>query len=264
MDSNIASNSKSHLKNWSRFRLIIFQMRPDSRQTDQLRPIKLTTGWTKNAHGSCLIEIGETRLICTATIENFVPNWLKGGGKGWLTAEYGMLPGSTQKRKPRDGARGKVDGRTIEIQRLIGRSLRGAIDLEKLGERMITLDCDVLQADGGTRCAAITGAYVALSEALQNLQEEGKINQSPLLSPVAAVSVGMVAGEAVLDLNYAEDSQADVDMNVIMNGDGGLIEVQASAEGAPFSREELARLLDLAQNGIAQLITAQNGVIGKS
>ena len=238
-------------------------MRPDSRQNDQLRPLQLTPGWAKNAAGSCLIEIGETRLICTATVESFVPNWLKGGGKGWLTAEYGMLPGSTQKRKPRDGARGKVDGRTIEIQRLIGRSLRASIDLQKLGERMITLDCDVLQADGGTRCAAITGAYVALYQALLQLQNEGKIGEIPLKSPVAAVSVGIVAGQAILDLNYAEDSHADTDMNVVMGENGSLIEVQASAEGTPFSREELALLLDLAGGGIMGLIAAQNAVTTK-
>jgi ribonuclease PH len=236
-------------------------MRPDSRLPDALRPLQLTPGWAKNADGSCLIEIGETRLICTATVENGVPPWLRGKGEGWLTAEYGMLPRSTGIRKPRDGARGKTDGRTIEIQRLIGRSLRAGIDLKALGERTITLDCDVLQADGGTRCAAITGAYLALFQALHILKREEKIRVMPLKSPIAAVSVGIVAGEAVLDLNYAEDSKADVDMNVVGNADGHLIEVQASGEGATFSREELAKLLDLAQNGIVQLVAAQNEII---
>ncbi|HEX8466142.1 MAG TPA: ribonuclease PH [Abditibacterium sp.] len=232
-------------------------MRPDSRLPDALRPLQLTLGWAKNADGSCLIEVGETRLICTATIENGVPPWLRGGGAGWLTAEYGMLPRSTGTRKPRDGARGKTDGRTIEIQRLIGRSLRAGIDLKALGERTITLDCDVLQADGGTRCAAITGAYLALFQALHQLKSDGKIRAMPLYSPIAAVSVGIVTGEAVLDLCYAEDSHADVDMNVVGNAEGRLIEVQASGEGATFAREELARLLDLAQIGLNQLIAAQ-------
>jgi ribonuclease PH len=235
-------------------------MRPDSRQFDQLRPLKLTPHWAKNADGSCLIEIGDTRVICTATLENNVPPWLKGGGSGWLTAEYGMLPASTQKRKPRDGARGKTDGRTIEIQRLIGRSLRAGIDLKLLGERSITLDCDVLQADGGTRCAAITGAYVALYFVLSRLKNEGKIARIPLQSPVAAISVGMFGGEAVLDLCYAEDCRAEVDMNVVMT-QNRLIEVQASGEGATFSRDELARLLDLAQAGIERLVAAQNEAI---
>lgn len=236
-------------------------MRSNSRSFDQLRPLILTPAWAKNADGSCLIEIGDTKVICTATLENQVPIWLKGGGSGWLTAEYGMLPASTQKRKPRDGARGKTDGRTIEIQRLIGRSLRAGIDLKALGERSLTLDCDVLQADGGTRCAAITGAWVALYYALSKLKNEGKIREIPLQNPVAAVSVGVVNGEAILDLCYAEDSRADVDMNVVMNGENQLVEVQASGEGATFSREELAKLLDLAQRGIEQLVAAQNEAI---
>lgn len=236
-------------------------MRIDSRTPDQLRPLSLTPGWAKNADGSCFIEVGETKLICTATVENFVPQWLKGGGKGWVTAEYGMLPGSTQKRKPRDGARGKTDGRTIEIQRLIGRSLRAGIDMTALGERMITLDCDVLQADGGTRCAAITGAWVALHQALSKLLAESKIASLPLVSPVAAVSVGVIDGVPLLDLCYAEDSRAEVDMNVVMNGEGRLIEVQASGEGNTFSRQELAQLLDLAEGGVAGLIKAQRAAI---
>ncbi|PQV63098.1 RNAse PH [Abditibacterium utsteinense] len=238
-------------------------MRPDSRQFNQLRPLKLTPGWAKNALGSCLIEAGDTKLICTATLEKGVPPWLRGSGKGWLTAEYGMLPGSTQTRKSRDGARGKFDGRTVEIQRLIGRSLRACINLESLGERVLTLDCDVLQADGGTRCAAITGAYVALHEALFKLKSAGEIADIPLRFPIAAVSVGIAGGEAILDLNYAEDKDADVDMNVVMNAQNSLIEVQASAEGTVFSRDELSQMLDLAEVGIAQLIAAQNAAIAQ-
>ncbi len=236
-------------------------MRPDSRQNDQIRAFKLTPGWAKNALGSCLIEMGDSKLICTATLENGVPAWLRGSGRGWLTAEYGMLPGSTATRKARDGARGKVDGRTIEIQRLIGRSLRACIDLEHLGERVITLDCDVLQADGGTRCAAITGAYVALNQALFTLKNEGKIAQIPLKFPVAAVSVGLIGGEPRLDLCYAEDKIADVDMNVVMNTQNALIEVQVSGENTTFTRKELEKLLDLAQIGITQLAAAQHEAI---
>lgn len=236
-------------------------MRPDSRLPDQLRPLQLTPGWAKNADGSCLIEIGETRLICTATVENGVPPWLKGSGSGWLTAEYGMLPRSTGQRKPRDGSRGKVDGRTIEIQRLIGRALRAGLDLETLGERTLILDCDVLQADGGTRCAAICGAWVAMFAALSSLKNESKIRRVPLISPVAAISVGLVNGEAALDLCYAEDSRADVDMNVVMDGESRLIEVQATGENDTFSRAELDQLLDLAQGGIAQIVSAQREAI---
>lgn len=236
-------------------------MRPDSRIPEQLRSLKLTPGWAKNADGSCLIEVGETKLICTASIESSVPPWLRGGGTGWVTAEYGMLPGSTQTRKPRDGARGKTDGRTIEIQRLIGRSLRAGIDLAVLGERSIVVDCDVLQADGGTRCAAITGGWVALYHALSNLKSQGKITRMPLDSPIAAVSVGIVGHQPVLDLCYAEDSKAEVDMNVVMNGENRLIEVQASGEGATFAREELTQLLDLAEIGIKELVAAQKAAI---
>ncbi|RYG72146.1 ribonuclease PH [bacterium] len=239
-------------------------MRSDSRTPDQLRPLTLTPNWSKNSDGSCLIEVGETKLICTASIENFVPQWMKGSGKGWVTAEYGMLPGSTQKRKSRDGARGKFDGRTIEIQRLIGRSLRAGVDMTLLGERMITLDCDVLQADGGTRCAAITGAWVALHFALTKLMAEGKLETMPLASPVAAVSVGVVDGTPLLDLCYVEDSRAEVDMNVIMNGQGRLIEVQASGEGNTFTRDELTTLLDLAEGGIQQLVAAQQAIIAQA
>lgn len=236
-------------------------MRPDSRQFDQLRSLRLTPGWAKNASGSCLIEVGDTKVICTASVEASVPPWLRNSGKGWVTAEYGMLPGSTQTRKSRDGARGKTDGRTIEIQRLIGRSLRAGIDLTALGEKSIIVDCDVLQADGGTRCASITGAWVALYYALAQLKQEGKIGRIPLGSPIAAVSVGVVGHEAVLDLCYAEDSKAEVDMNVIMNGEGQLIEVQASGEGATFTRQELNQLLDLSEIGIQELVAAQKAAI---
>ena len=236
-------------------------MRPDSRLSDQLRSLTLTPRWAKNADGSCLVEVGDTRVICTASVESSVPQWLRGGGTGWVTGEYGMLPGSTQTRKPRDGARGKTDGRTIEIQRLIGRSLRAGIDLGALGERSIVVDCDVLQADGGTRCAAITGAWVALYYALADLKQQGKISKMPLGSPIAAVSVGVVGSQPVLDLNYAEDSKAQVDMNVVMNGENRLIEVQASGEGATFERSELNQLLDLAEIGIKQLVEAQKAAI---
>lgn len=235
--------------------------RPDNRPNDLLRPVRLTRGWAKNAEGSCLCEFGDTKVICTATVENTVPLWKRGQGAGWLTAEYGMLPRSTGKRKPRDGSRPKPDGRTIEIQRLIGRSLRAAIDLDALGERTIILDCDVLQADGGTRCAAITGAWVALAEAIARLKQDGKLHINPLTTTVAAVSVGVVEKTELLDLCYHEDSRADVDMNVVMTGEGRLIEVQASGEGATFSRAELGRLLELAKNGIDELVALQNEAV---
>lgn len=235
--------------------------RPDNRPNDILRPVRLTRGWAKNAEGSCLCEFGDTKVICTATIENTVPVWKRGQGEGWLTAEYGMLPRSTGKRKPRDNSRPKPDGRTIEIQRLIGRSLRAAIDLEALGERTIVLDCDVLQADGGTRCAAITGAWVALAEALARLKNDGKIQAIPLPATIAAVSVGIVQKTELLDLCYLEDSRADVDMNVVMTGEGRLVEVQASGEGATFSRAELGRLLELAKGGIDELVQLQNEAV---
>lgn len=235
--------------------------RIDGRLNDQLRPVRLTRGWAKNAEGSCLVEFGETRVLCTATIEHLVPVWKRGGGSGWLTAEYGMLPRATGKRTLRDGSRHKPDGRTIEIQRLVGRSLRAGIDLDALGERTVILDCDVLQADGGTRCAAITGAWVALAEALIGLRNSGKLRQLPLPFNVAAVSVGIAEGQEMLDLCYHEDAQAAVDMNVVMTGDGRLIEVQASGEGATFTRAEMGRMLELAKIGIDELVALQQAAV---
>jgi ribonuclease PH len=233
-------------------------MRPSARQPQQLRPLTITRKFTSHAEGSVLIEVGGTRVLCTASVEESVPGFLKGKGQGWVTAEYGMLPRATHSRSPREAAKGKQTGRTQEIQRLIGRSLRAVIDLKALGERQITLDCDVLQADGGTRCAAITGAWVALAEACNGLVAVGKLAASPLRDHVAAVSVGLYQGGPVLDLDYAEDSDCDTDMNVVMTGRGGLVEVQGTAEGEPFTREQLNHLLDLAQGGIAQLIVAQH------
>ena len=233
----------------------------DGRQNDQLRTVRLTRGWAKHAEGSCLVEFGDTRVLCTATIENMVPAWKRGGGSGWLTAEYGMLPRSTGKRTVRDASRSKPDGRTIEIQRLVGRSLRAGIDLDVLGERTVILDCDVLQADGGTRCAAITGSWVALVQALHTLLENGKLKHLPLAGNVAAVSVGISERQELLDLNYHEDSRAEVDMNVVMTGDGRLIEVQASGEGATFTRAEMGRMLELAKNGIDELVLLQNEAV---
>jgi ribonuclease PH len=229
-----------------------------------LRPIEIEPGFMRPATGSALISAGETRVICTASAQESVPRWMTGKGRGWLTAEYGMLPASTGDRKQRDATRGRQDGRTVEIQRLIGRSLRGVIDLSKLGERTIYLDCDVLQADGGTRCASITGAYVALALACARLQAEGKLESLPLSGSVAAVSCGMVEGVALLDLDYSEDSTAEVDANVVMTGEGGLIEVQATAERTPLSRAHLDELLALAGEGIERLRTAQEQAIAAS
>jgi ribonuclease PH len=223
----------------------------------ELRPVAIEPGFMRTATGSALISAGETRVICTASAQESVPRWMAGRGKGWLTAEYGMLPASTGDRKQRDATKGRLDGRSVEIQRLIGRSLRGAIDLSKLGERTIYLDCDVLQADGGTRCASITGAYVALALACARLRAEGKLKGSPLTGSIAAVSCGIVAGVALLDLDYAEDSTAEVDANVVMTGAGGLIEVQATAERTPLSRAHLDELLALAGAGIERLRAAQ-------
>jgi ribonuclease PH len=227
----------------------------------ELRPIEIEPGFMRTATGSALISAGETRVICTASAQESVPRWMAGKGRGWLTAEYGMLPASTGDRKQRDATKGRLDGRSVEIQRLIGRSLRGAIDLGQLGERTIYLDCDVLQADGGTRCASITGAYVALALACARLRAEGKLESSPLTGSVAAVSCGMVAGVALLDLDYSEDSTAEVDANVVMTGEGGLIEVQATAERTPLSRAHLDELLALAGDGIERLRTAQEQAI---
>jgi ribonuclease PH len=232
-------------------------MRPSTRRPDQLRPVSFQRGFTRHAEGSVLASFGDTRVLCTATVDNGVPHFLRGAGRGWITAEYAMLPRSTGERTPREAARGKQGGRTLEIQRLIGRSLRAALDLKALGERTITLDCDVLQADGGTRTAAISGAWVALSDAISRLRDEGVLADTPIRHQLAAVSVGIYRGVAVLDLDYAEDSSAETDMNVVMDADGGLIEVQGTAEGKAFSRDQLNGLLDLASAGITQILAAQ-------
>jgi len=232
-------------------------MRPSKRQPDQLRDVRITRRYTRHAEGSVLIECGDTRVLCTASIEDKVPPFLKGKGQGWLTAEYGMLPRSTNTRMNREAARGKQSGRTQEIQRLIGRALRAVVDLETLGERTLQLDCDVIQADGGTRTASITGAFVAVHDAIGYLLDKKLITASPLLDHVAAVSVGVYQGTPVLDLDYDEDSACDTDMNVVVTGNGGLVEVQGTAEGHPFSRTELNAMLDLANKGIQQLIAAQ-------
>ena len=236
-------------------------MRPSQRQSDELRPLSLTRGYTAHAEGSVLIQVGQTRVLCTASVETSVPPFLRGKGQGWVTAEYGMLPRATHTRSAREAAKGKQTGRTQEIQRLIGRSLRAVTDLAALGERQITLDCDVLQADGGTRCAAITGAWVALHDACAKLVADGVLPSNPVREHVAAISVGIVDGKPVLDLDYAEDSNCDTDMNVIMTGTGGIVEIQGTAEGTPFSRAELTALVDLADAGIRQLVAAQTQAI---
>jgi len=235
--------------------------RHDGRAPDALRATTVEPGFVRTATGSALISVGETRVICTASAQESVPRWMAGKGRGWVTAEYGMLPASTGYRKQRDVTRGRPDGRTVEIQRLIGRSIRGVIDFEALGERTIYLDCDVLQADGGTRCASITGAYVALALALERLAGEGRLERIPLNGSVAAVSCGIVDGQAVLDLDYPEDSSAEVDANVVMTGEGGLIEVQATAERTPLSRAHLDELLALAAGGIDHLRGVQQAAI---
>ncbi|WYW99111.1 ribonuclease PH [Proteus vulgaris] len=232
-------------------------MRPADRQADQVRPITITRHYTKHAEGSVLVEFGDTKVLCNATVEVGVPRFLKGQGQGWVTAEYGMLPRATNSRNAREAARGKQTGRTMEIQRLIARSLRAAVDLKALGEYTITVDCDVIQADGGTRTASISGACVALVDALNKMVEEGKLKKSPLKSMVAAVSVGIVDGEPLCDLEYVEDSAAETDMNVVMIDDGRMIEVQGTAEGAPFSHEELLALLALAKGGLEKIFEAQ-------
>ncbi|MBG6242778.1 MAG: ribonuclease PH [Candidatus Symbiopectobacterium sp. Dall1.0] len=236
-------------------------MRPSGRSAQQVRPITLTRGYTKHAEGSVLVAFGDTKVLCNATVEEGVPRFLKGQGKGWVTAEYGMLPRATHSRNAREAAKGKQGGRTLEIQRLIARSLRAAVDLEKLGEYTITLDCDVLQADGGTRTASITGACVALADAFNRMVAKGQLKASPLKGMVAAVSVGIVAGEAVCDLEYVEDSAAETDMNVVMTEDGRMIEVQGTAEGEPFSHEELLALLALASGGIDTIVEAQKAAL---
>ncbi|MGA1207902.1 MAG: ribonuclease PH [Gammaproteobacteria bacterium] len=238
-------------------------MRPSGRQSDALRPINLTRRFTKHAEGSVLVEFGDTQVLCTASVQESVPRWLKGRGRGWLTAEYGMLPRATNTRTDREAAKGRQSGRTQEIQRLIGRALRASLDLSKLGERQITIDCDVLQADGGTRTAAITGGMVALVDALNGLQRSGLLESDPLVSFVAAVSVGVYRGVPVLDLDYAEDSQAQSDVNLVMTEAGHLIEIQGTAEAAPFSRDELGQLLELGSAGIATLIQAQKDALAQ-
>lgn len=232
-------------------------MRPENREANQVRPIKITRQYTKHAEGSVLIEFGDTKVLCNATIEEGVPRFLKGQSQGWITAEYGMLPRATNSRNIREAAKGKQTGRTMEIQRLIARSLRAAVDLKQLGEYTITLDCDVIQADGGTRTAAISGACVALTDALNKMVAEEKLKKSPLKSMVAAVSVGIVDGKPICDLEYIEDSAAETDMNVVMMDNGKMIEIQGTAEGEPFSHEELLSLLSLAKNGLQIIFTAQ-------
>jgi len=238
-------------------------MRPSGRAFDALRPISFTRRYTRHAPGSVLVEFGDTRVLCTATISEQVPRWMKGRAHGWVTAEYGMLPGSTHTRSDREAARGKQSGRTQEIQRLIGRSLRAAVDLKSLGERQITIDCDVLQADGGTRTASITGAMVALVDAINGLQRDGLLTDDPLTGFVAAVSVGIYKGQPVLDLDYLEDSGADSDLNLVVAEGSKLIEIQGTAEKAPFSRAELNALLDLGETGISQLISAQKAALAE-
>jgi len=238
--------------------------RRDGRDADELRPTVIEPGFMRTASGSALISVGETSVICTASAQESVPRWMAGKRRGWVTAEYGMLPASTGERRQRDATRGRPDGRTVEIQRLIGRSLRGVVDFEALGERTIYLDCDVLQADGGTRCASITGAYVALSLACARLAAEGRLERSPMIGSVAGVSCGMIDGAALLDLDYSEDSVAEVDANVVMTGDGGLVEVQATAERTPLSRAHLDELLALAASGIERLRAAQERAIAEA
>ncbi|MCX5542224.1 ribonuclease PH [Paraburkholderia sp. CNPSo 3076] len=235
--------------------------RPSGRAADQLREVRITRNYTKYAEGSVLVEFGDTKVLCTASVSESVPPFLRDKGQGWLTAEYGMLPRATHTRSDREAARGKQTGRTQEIQRLIGRAMRAVFDLEALGARTINLDCDVLQADGGTRTASITGAFVAAHDAVSKLLATGRIERSPIYDYVAAISVGVYEGVPVLDLDYDEDSQCDTDMNVVMTGSGGMVEVQGTAEGAPFSRKELNALLDLAQSGIRSLIEKQKAAL---
>ena len=237
--------------------------RPSGRPADQLRAVSIERHYTRHAEGSVLVSFGDTRVLCNASIEERTPAWLRGKGEGWITAEYGMLPRATNERMQREAARGGQGGRTMEIQRLIGRSLRACVDRAALGERVITLDCDVIQADGGTRTAAITGAYVALVDAVTVLMKRTSLKRNPIIGAVAAVSVGIVNGVPVLDLDYAEDSACDTDMNVVMNDGGGFIEVQGTAEGHAFRRDELDALLDLAGKGIADLVTAQRAALAE-
>ena len=238
-------------------------MRPSTRQASQLRPVQFTRHFTRHAEGSVLVCFGDTQVICTASVEENVPGFLKGKGQGWVTAEYGMLPRSTGSRMKREAASGKQSGRTQEIQRLIGRSLRAVVDLKKLGERQIVIDCDVIQADGGTRTASICGAWVALADAIAGLMARGVLKESPLLDHVAAVSVGIYQGVPVLDLDYPEDSACDTDMNVVMTGAGGFVEIQGTAEGVPFSRDEMTQLLALAEAGIGELVALQKAALAQ-
>ncbi|HQU49499.1 MAG TPA: ribonuclease PH [Casimicrobiaceae bacterium] len=239
-------------------------MRSQNRRPDQLRPLAFERGFTRYAEGSVLVSAGDTRVLVTASVEEGVPAFLKGKGQGWITAEYGMLPRSTHTRTRREAAEGAQSGRTHEIQRLVGRSLRAVADLPALGERTIRIDCDVLQADGGTRCASITGAWIAVADAVESLRARGLVDGEPLRDHVAAVSVGIVGGVAMLDLDYAEDSSCDTDMNVVMTGAGGFVELQGTAEGAPFSRVQFDALLDLARDGIARLVDAQREALGRT
>ena len=238
-------------------------MRPSGRQPDEMRPVRFTRHFTRHAEGSVLVEFGDTRVLCNATIEPRVPPWLKGKGKGWVTAEYSMLPRSTHDRMAREAARGKLGGRTMEIQRLIGRALRAVVDQEALGERQIIVDCDVIQADGGTRTASISGACVALRDAVAHGREIGLLKKDPLHGQLAAVSVGISNGTPVLDLDYDEDSAAETDLNLVMNEAGGVIEIQGTAEGHAFRRDELDRMLDLGEKGIRTIIDAQRAVLGE-
>jgi ribonuclease PH len=238
-------------------------MRPSGREPNQMRDVRLTRHFTKHAEGSVLVEFGETRVICTASVEERVPRWIKGSGRGWVTAEYGMLPRATGTRMSREAVRGSQGGRTMEIQRLIGRALRAVVDLEALGERMVTLDCDVIQADGGTRTASITGAYVALADAVAALRRNGVLESDPLHGAVASVSVGIYQGIPVLDLDYVEDSDAETDMNVVMNDAGAFVEVQGTAEGHAFRMDELMAMLDLARQGITDLLARQREALAQ-
>lgn len=236
--------------------------RPSGRMPDQLRDVEFVCNVSKHAEGSCLVKFGDTHVLCTATIENFVPNWMKNSGKGWITAEYGMLPRATAQRTDREAAKGKQTGRTQEIQRLIGRAMRACVDMEKMGERQLRLDCDVIQADGGTRTAAISGSYVATVLAFQHLQTIGLIKELPLKDSVAAISCGLYQGTAVLDLDYAEDSAAETDANFVITGRGGLVEIQGTAEKDPFTEAQLQELLDLAKKGCSELAELQRRVLG--
>ncbi|GAA5645543.1 MULTISPECIES: ribonuclease PH [Vibrio] len=236
-------------------------MRPDDRKADQVRPIKITRHYTAYAEGSVLVEFGNTKVLCNASVEENVPRWLKGQGKGWVTAEYGMLPRATHSRTRREAANGKQGGRTMEIQRLIARSLRAVVDLEAMGEIMITVDCDVIQADGGTRTASISGASVAMADAFQTLIDSGKLKKNPMKGHVAAVSVGILGEDVLCDLEYVEDSAADTDMNVVMTEEGKMIEIQGTAEGEPFSHEQLLALLESAKTGISEIVAAQKAAL---